>query len=536
MPPKLSKKTQGQKNAVAKKRTSKTKPSAAQVASTTSVSPTVKGGRMDTRSEGDNLAFLAIIEDDMHEDLNDDHGSARESKFATKKQLNKKAAQLYNGKLLWGDRGGVPDDATKARALKAAEAESLEAADKESKLVTHASAGAWYANQEKAYIAARGARGLGKGDTGSGLAANDKKCLTTAYWRALDNHFGKKLHIAPEPDHLGSCGAASATEPTEADKAEARGKWLEQLEAYWKSKNGQPKLLHSYLTSGQQDKVQASYLLVAMEFLEKVSDEQLDEDCAVEPTCTKTQVQQYDMDAEGEYDVLGFLKAFPKGINAKTIQDYSLFVLNENVILFNIVQNSDKKYCDVLCLSLPPLDVEWQIEFLEPPIPRTKVEDDLFMAEKSDSDGSDSDSDESENSEDGAKKKGSKRKAEASARTGRDKSRKHGNRDFRRICHDSKDLVKTQKQTNNAVAAMASSIAALAASASAQPAAASATTATAVTSEVDGRLTALETTTRETKEAVDKILVLFQAQAQAQQQSSSSSSSSSSSRRGGGNN
>ena len=135
--------------------------------------------------------------------------------------------------------------------------------------------------------------------------------------------------------------------------------------------------------------------------------------------------------------------------------------------------------------------------------------------------------------EDGAKKKGSKRKAEASARTGRDKSRKHGNRDLRRICHDSKDLVKTQKQTNNAVAAMASSIAALAASASAQPAAASETTATAVSSKVDGRLTALETTTRETKEAVDKILVLFQAQPQAQAQQQSSSSSS---RRGGGNN
>ena len=88
-----------------------------------------------------------------------------------------------------------------------------------------------------------------------------------------------------------------------------------------------------------------------MEFLEKVSDEQLDEDCAVEPTCTKTQVQQYDMDAEGEYDVLGFLKAFPKGINAKTIQDYSLFVLNENVILFNIVQNSDKNIA-TCCASL----------------------------------------------------------------------------------------------------------------------------------------------------------------------------------------
>ena len=133
--------------------------------------------------------------------------------------------------------------------------------------------------------------------------------------------------------------------------------------------------------------------------------------------------------------MLGFLKAFLKGINAKTIQNYSLFVLNENVILSSIIQNSDQKYCDVLCLSFPPPEVDWQNEFLEPPIPPTEVEDDLFLVEMSDSD--DSDSDESESSEDGANKKGSKRrKAEASARTGRDKSRKHGNRSLRRICHD----------------------------------------------------------------------------------------------------
>jgi len=114
-------------------------------------------------------------------------------------------------------------------------------------------------------------------------------------------------------------------------------------------------------------------------------------------------VQQNDMDSEEEYDVLGFLKAFLMGINAKTIENYSLFVLNENVILSSIIQNSDQKYCDVLCLSFPPPEVDWQNEFLEPPIPPTEVEDDLFLVEMSDSD--DSDSDESESSADGAKKK-----------------------------------------------------------------------------------------------------------------------------------
>jgi hypothetical protein len=91
-------------------------------------------------------------------------------------------------------------------------------------LIAHSSAGAWYASLEKQFTSARGARGVGKGDTGSGLAANDKKCLTPKLWSALESHFGKKLHIAPEPKHFGPFGAASATEPTEADKAEVRKK------------------------------------------------------------------------------------------------------------------------------------------------------------------------------------------------------------------------------------------------------------------------------------------------------------------------
>jgi hypothetical protein len=105
------------------------------------------------------------------------------------------------------------------------------------------------------------------------------------------------------------------------------------------------------LRSGKQDDVKKSYLSVAKEFLEAFASGQIDDDCFVEPSCTKTQAQKYNVEADGDYDVVEFLKEFPHGINAKTIQDCSLFVLGDHVTLLHAVKKGDKNIA-TCCASL----------------------------------------------------------------------------------------------------------------------------------------------------------------------------------------